>query len=191
MSGPRGRPAPRRTSFVGAADEKDGEAKERLRLQSPLNAERTGLEVEIGSARKEVQTGEETRRKLAFDPIILKLTGESEVDPDADGVARVLSRARSESGVTLRDSERRREVLEADRESLESTGLASIDKGRPGGRRPAARVRGSGMPSPMPPTCRGFSDRRRKCADSLSSTQPASWVSRCPIRTPWSAPANS
>ena len=57
------------------ADEKDGEAKERLRLQSPLNAERSGLDVEIRSARKDVQAGEETRRKLAFDPTILKLIG--------------------------------------------------------------------------------------------------------------------
>ena len=129
------------------AVEKDGEAKERLRLQSPLNAERSGLEVEIRSARKDVQTGEETRRKLVVDPTILKLTGESEVDPDADGVARVLSRARSESGVTLRDNERRREVLEADRESLESTGLASIDKDV---REVADRLRESGIRDAQP-----------------------------------------
>ena len=110
------------------ADDKDGEAKERLRQQSPLNAERSGLEVEIRSAQKNARTGEAARRTLALDATILKLTGESEVDPDADGVARVLSQARRESAATLRDSERRREVSEADRESLESTGLASVDK---------------------------------------------------------------
>ena len=129
------------------AEEKDGEAKERLRLQSPLNAERSGLEVEIRSAREEVQAGEATRRTLALDSTILKLTGESEVDPAADGVARVLSRAKSESAVTLRDSERRREVSEADRESLESTGLASIDKDV---REVADRLRESGIRDAQP-----------------------------------------
>ncbi len=110
------------------ADERDGAAKECLRLQNPLNAERSGLEVEIESAREDLQTGEAARNALALDSTILKLTGQSKVDPDADGVARVLSRARSGSAVTVRDGERRREILEADRESLESTGLASIDK---------------------------------------------------------------
>ena len=129
------------------ADEKDGEAKEHLRRQSPLNAERAGLEVEIRSAREDVQAGEATRRTLAFDSTILKLTGESKVDPDADGVARVLSRARSDSAVTLRDSERRREVSEADRESLESTGLASIDKDV---REVADRLRESGIRDAQP-----------------------------------------
>ncbi|MCY4511710.1 MAG: hypothetical protein OXG35_32800 [Acidobacteria bacterium] len=129
------------------AEEKDGEAKERLRLQSPLNAERSGLEVEIRSAREEVQAGEATRRTLALDSTILKLTGESEVDPAADSVARVLSRAKSESAVTLRDSERRREVSEVDRESLESTGLASIDKDV---REVADRLRESGIRDAQP-----------------------------------------
>ena len=59
----------------------------------------------------------------------------------------MLSRARSESGVTLRDSERRREVLEADRESLESTGLASIDKDV---REVADRLRESGIRDAQP-----------------------------------------
>ena len=129
------------------ADEKDGKAKECLRLQSPLNAERSGLEVEIRSVREDVRAGEATRRTLAFDSTILKLTGESEVDPDADGVTRVLWQARSESAVTLRDSERRREVSEADRESLESTGLASIDKDV---RHVADRLRESGIRDAQP-----------------------------------------
>ena len=129
------------------ADEKDGEAKERLRLQSPLNAERSRLEVKIGSAREEVQEGEATRGVLAFDSTILKLTGESEVDPDADLVDRMLSGAKSESAVALRDSERRREVSEADRESLESTGLASIDGDV---REVADRLRESGIRDVQP-----------------------------------------
>ena len=129
------------------ADDQDSEAKERWRQKDPLIAERSGLDFEIRSARKDVQTGEETRRKLAFDPTILKLTGESDVDPDADGVVRVLSRAKSESAVTVRDSERRREVSEADRESLESTGLASIDKDV---REVADRLRESGIRDAQP-----------------------------------------
>ena len=129
------------------ADDKDADAKRRLRRQSPLNAERSGLEVEIRSVREDVRAGEATRRILALDSTILKLTGESEVDPDADGVTRVLRQARSESAVTLRDSERRREVSEADRESLESTGLASIDKDV---REVADRLRESGIRDAQP-----------------------------------------
>ena len=129
------------------ADEKDAKAKERLLGQSPLNAERSGLEVEIRSAREDVQAGEATRRTLAFDSTILKLTGESEVDPDVDGVVHVLSRARSESAIKVRDSERQREILEADRESLESTGLASIDKDV---REVADRLRESGIRDAQP-----------------------------------------
>ena len=129
------------------ADDTDGEAKERRRRQNPLIAERSGLEGEIRSARKDVQEGEATRRVLAFDSTILKLTGESEVDPDADSVAHVLSRAKSESAVRVRDSERRREILEADRESLESTGLASIDNDV---REVADRLRESGIRDAQP-----------------------------------------
>ena len=129
------------------ADDKDGEAKERRRRQNPLIAERSGLAGEIGSARKDVQEGEATRRALAFDSTILKLTGEREVDPDADSVAHVLSRAKSESAGRARDSERRREILEADRESLEGTGLASIDKDV---REVADRLRESGIRDAQP-----------------------------------------
>ena len=129
------------------ADAKDHKAKERLQIQAELNAERSGLEVEIKSARERVQEGEAKRRALAFHSTILKLTGESEVDPDADGVARVLRQARSKSVDALRDTERRQEVFEADRESLEATGLASIDRDV---RAVADRLRESGIRDAQP-----------------------------------------
>ena len=129
------------------ADAKDREAKEHLQTQAELKAERSGLEAEIGSARENVREGEAKRRALAFHSTILKLTGESEVDPDADGVARVLAQARSGSIVVLRDAERRQEVLDADRESLEATGLASIDKDV---RAVAERLRDSGIRDAQP-----------------------------------------
>ena len=129
------------------ADAKDREGKERLRFQGELNGERSSLEVEIRSAREAAREGEAKRKSLSFHSTILKLTGESEVDPDADGVARVLSHAKSESAVTLRDTERRQEVSEADRESLGSAGLASIDRDV---RAVADRLRGSGIPDVQP-----------------------------------------
>ena len=110
------------------ADVKEREGRDRLRSRADVEAERSGLDVEIRSARDNVQEGEAKRRALALHSTILELTGESEVDPDADGVARVLAQAQSRSVAMLRDAERRQEVLEADRESLEVTGLASIDK---------------------------------------------------------------
>ena len=129
------------------ADVKEREAKEHLRSRSELGAERSGLEVEIRSARENVREGEAKRRALALHSTILDLTGESEVDPDADGVARVLAQARSRSVVMLRDAERRQEVLEADRESLEVSGLASIDKDV---RAVAERLRESGIRDTQP-----------------------------------------
>ena len=129
------------------ADAKAREAKEHLQIQAELKAERSGLEAEIGSARENVREGEAKRRALAFHSTILELTGESEVDPDADGVARVLGQARSRNIVMLRDAERRQEVLDADRESLEATGLASIDKDV---RAVAERLRDSGIRDAQP-----------------------------------------
>ena len=133
--------------FRRQADAKDREAKEHLQVQAERKAERSGLEVEIGSARENVQEGEAKRRALALHSTILELTGESEVDPDADGVARVLAQARTRSVDMLRKAERRQEVLEADRESLEATGLASIDKDV---RAVAERLRDSGIRDTQP-----------------------------------------
>ncbi len=129
------------------ADVKEREGRDRLQSRADFEAERCGLEVEIGSARDNVQEGEAKRRALVLHSTIIELTGESEVDPDADGVARVLAQARSRSVVMLRDAERRQEVLEADRESLEVTGLASIDKDV---RAVAERLRESGIRDTQP-----------------------------------------
>ena len=129
------------------AEAKARDAKEHLQVQAERKVERSSLEAEIGSARENVQEGEVKRRALAFHSTILELTGESEVDPDADGVARVLVQARSRGVVMLRDAERRQEVLEADRESLEATGLASIDKDV---RAVAERLRDSGIRDTQP-----------------------------------------
>ena len=129
------------------ADARNREAKDRLQHRADRNAERSVLEVELRSAREKVREGEAKRRALALHSTILRLTGESEVDPDADGVARVLAQARSTSVAKLRDTERRQEVLEADRESLEAAGLASIDKDV---RAVAERLRESGMRDAQP-----------------------------------------
>ena len=146
-------PGPRRSAEGEArelrrqADVKDREAKEHLQSGARLNAECSGLEVEIRSARDNIQEGETKRRALAVHSTILRLTGESEVDPDADGVTLALTQAGSMSVVMLRDAERRQEVLEADRESLEAAGLASIDKDA---RTVAERLRESGLRDAQP-----------------------------------------
>ena len=129
------------------ADEKDEAARAHRDRQANLKTEQSGIASEIGSLQETVREGDETRRSLAFDSTILELTGESEVDPDSVAVERVLADARDRCATRLRDNERRQELLEADRESLEATGLASIDKDV---RAVTERLRASGMPDAQP-----------------------------------------
>ena len=129
------------------ADTKDRDAAQHRDRQGDLKAEGSGLKSDIGSLSETVRDGEARRRDLAFDTTVLKLTGESEIDPEAVAVARVLADARSKSAAGLRDDERRQEVLQADRDSLEAIGLASIDKDV---RAVADRLRDSGIADAQP-----------------------------------------
>ena len=129
------------------AEENERDAVRLRESQGDLKAERSGLESEVGLLRERAQEGEENRRDLAFDPIVLGLTGESEVDPEADGVVRVLADARGTWAAKLREDERRQEVLLTDRESLDATGLASVDKDV---RAVADRLREAGIADAQP-----------------------------------------
>ena len=128
-------------------DEKDGAIRTHRDRQSNLKAELSGIASEFESLKETVREADEKRRSLALDSAILELTGESEVDPESDVVDRVLADARSKGATTLRDNDRRQELLEADRESLEATGLASIDRNV---RAVTERLRASGMPDAQP-----------------------------------------
>ncbi len=110
------------------ADEKDEGTRAHRDRQGDLKAERFGIASEIESLLETVREGDEKRRSLAMDSTMLELTGESEVDPESDLVDRMIADARNRGVDALRDNERRQELLEADRESLEATGLASIDE---------------------------------------------------------------
>lgn len=94
-----------------------------------------------------IRQGEADRRELAFNSTILHLAGESEVDPDAEAVSLLLANARRACLDRVRDGERRQEMLEADRESLEASGLASIDRDA---RAVTERLRDSGIPDAQP-----------------------------------------
>ena len=115
--------------------------------QGELKAERSRIASEMGSLQEIVREGDEKHRSLTSNSTILELTGESEVDPESDAVDRVLADARSHGAATLRNNERRQELLESDRESLEATGLASIDKNV---RAVTERLRASGMTDAQP-----------------------------------------
>ena len=129
------------------ADEKDEATRAHRDCQGDLKAERSGTASEIGSLQETIREGDEKRRSLALESTILELTGESDVNPESDAVDRMLADARNKSAATLRDSERRQELLEADRESLEATGLASIDTDV---RTVVERLRFSGIPDAQP-----------------------------------------
>ena len=129
------------------ADERDEATRAHRDRQGDLKAEQSRTASESGSLQETVREGDEKRRSLALDSTILELTGESEVDPESDAVDRVLADARSKSAAALRDNERQQELLEADRESLEATGLASIDKDV---RAVTERLRASGMADAQP-----------------------------------------
>ena len=134
-------------AFRRRAEEADLDAARHRERQGDLKAERSGLESEAAQLRTTAQEGEERRRVLAFEPTLLELSGESEVDPDADAAGRLLADARSKCAARLRADERRQEVLQADRESLEATGLASIDTDV---RTVAERLRGAGIADAQP-----------------------------------------
>ena len=129
------------------AEAKDARSREYRDQRSDLNAERAGLEGDIRTLREAVREGEEKRRELAFDSTILALIGERQIDPDADAIGRVLADARSKSAAKIRERERRQDMLEADRASLEATGLASIDDDV---RVVADRLNASGVPDAQP-----------------------------------------
>ncbi len=95
--------------------------------QGNLKAERSGLKSEIESLSAASREGQSIRMELAIEPVVLELTGDSRVDPEADAVTAVLADARYQRSARLREDERRQAVLQADRESLEVAGLASID----------------------------------------------------------------
>ncbi len=133
--------------FRRRAEEADLTAARHRERQGDLRAEGSVLETEAARLREAAREGEERRRALAFDPTLLELSGESEVDPDADAAGRLLADARSGCMARLREEERRQEVLQADRESLEATGLASIDEDV---RTVAGRLRDSGIADAQP-----------------------------------------
>ena len=133
--------------FGHRAEQSDLNAARHRERQGDLKAESAGLESEAAQLRTAARQGEEKRRGLAFEPALLELSGESEVDPDADAAGRLLADARSRCAASLRGDERRQEVLQADRESLEATGLASIDTDV---RSVAERLRNSGIADAQP-----------------------------------------
>lgn len=123
------------------------EAAQHRERQGDLKAERSGLESEAEALRAAIRDGEAKRRDLAFHSIIVELSGESEVDPNTDAVAILLADARSRCAAKMREHERRHEVLQADRDSLEATGLASVDTDV---REVANRLRESGIADAQP-----------------------------------------
>ena len=129
------------------AEAKDAQSRECRDLRSDLKAERAGLDSDIRTLRETVREGETKRRELAFDSTILGLTGERQIDPDSDAVARMLADARIKSIAKIRERERQQDMLEADRASLEATGLASIDDDV---RAVADQLNASGVPDAQP-----------------------------------------
>ena len=144
------------------------------RASRPL---RSGFEVEIGSARKIVRDCDKTQAGPC-DSTVPRLTGESEVDPDADGVARVLAQARSRS---VRRAARCRAAAggAGGRPRVPgSHGTRFHRQGRSRRTVVAERLRdsASGTPSRMPSICRRFSVRRRRFASSPRAIPLVSFV---------------
>ena len=116
-------------------------------LRNELSAEQSGLEGKVQPLREAVREGDEMRRRLAFNSTILELAGDTEVEPDSDTVERLLIGAKRKLATSLREDERQHEILQADRESLEATGLASIEADV---RVVTERLREAGIPDAQP-----------------------------------------
>ena len=106
-------------------DRKETAERERERK---LKEQQSGLRQELGFLRERLQEGETKRGELAFNPTMLKLAGVDEIDPDAEGVERLLDKEKTRTSRNVREDESRIEILRDARESLEATGLAGIDK---------------------------------------------------------------
>ena len=134
-------------ALCSEAETIEGEARKCWERRGDLKAERADLDGRVALLRGDVQEGEARRRQFALDSLILQVTGEKEVDPGEEAVARLLAEARRQCENRMRDGERRREVLEADRESLEATGIASVDRDA---RAVTERLRAAGIPDAQP-----------------------------------------
>ena len=110
------------------ADEHDCKATAERERESKLKEEQSGLRQAVGLLQNLLQQGETKRGELAFDPTILKLASVEEIDPDAEGVERLLDKEKTRTSRRVREDESRIEILKDARESLEVTGLAGIDK---------------------------------------------------------------
>lgn len=126
---------------------KEAQSREARDERSDLKAKVSGLETDVRALRETLREGEAKRRDLALDSTILELAGEGRIDPDADAVPRMLADARSKCAARIREQQRRQDMLEYDRASLEATGLASIDGNA---RAIVERLRTSGVPDAQP-----------------------------------------
>ncbi len=125
----------------------DGEVRMHWERLGDLKAEGSELGGQVASLREDVREGEAQRRQFALDSLILRVTGDREVDPGEEAVVRMLAEARRQCEKRVRDGERRQEVLEADRESLEATGIASVDRDA---RAVTERLQAAGIPDAQP-----------------------------------------
>ena len=82
----------------------------------------------LESLQGEADEAEEERIALCTDPVIVELTGEAYVNLEMASVAQRLGGAIAKKDKMLRDEQRRMERLNADKDSLEKYGLASIDQ---------------------------------------------------------------
>ena len=110
------------------AESKEGDNRKLSNCIIALTEKQSTLNSEIKHGQEIIEKGENQHRLLAFDTTILKITGESEIDPDQKGVVSTLLGVRNQYTAKIRDEERREENILADQSSIEETGLASIDK---------------------------------------------------------------
>ena len=146
------------------AHEHDRRATAERERESKLKEEQSGLRQALGLLQNDLQEGETKRGELAFDPTILKLAGVDEIDPDADGVERLLDKEKTRTNRNVREDESRIEILRDARESLEATGLAGIDKDV---RLVVERLREAGLHDAQPHAV--YTSRTLRCATAVQS----------------------
>ena len=146
------------------AHEHDRKATAERELESKLKEEQSGLRQAVGLLQNLLQEGETKRGEIAFDPTILKLAGVDEIDPDAEGVERLLDKEKTRTNRRVREDESRIEILKDARESLEATGLAGIDKDV---RLVVERLREAGLHDAQPHAV--YTSRTLRCATAVRS----------------------
>ena len=113
--------------YRSEAAKSEENAKDEYERWAELKIEKDTVENALTTLQKRHAEGESERQTLAFNESILTLAGDSEIDPESDTVTGLLNHTKRAKKDELQKQNKNLEKLIADIESIDETGLASVD----------------------------------------------------------------